>query len=87
MELSCVQLKANSCVGQAKGRVFSSGESGIWGDGLGAGLVNKPCGAKLGGRRRRRRMSFSCRACVGVSRAGTALSVLTSDAEQETRVN
>nr|CAD1823931.1 unnamed protein product [Ananas comosus var. bracteatus] len=31
-------------------------------------------------------MSFSCRACVGVSRAGTALSVLTSDAEQETRV-
>ncbi|RWV84576.1 hypothetical protein GW17_00053698 [Ensete ventricosum] len=74
MEVCSVGLKANVCFSQVMRRSVGSGESGIWGDGIGGGLKIKEWETKVVKGVKRR------------SSSGAAVAVLTSDVNQETMV-
>ncbi|RRT70810.1 hypothetical protein B296_00036156 [Ensete ventricosum] len=75
MEVCSVGLKANVCFSQVMRRSVGSGESGIWGDGIGGGLKIKEWETKVVKGVKRR------------SSSGAAVAVLTSDVNQETMVS
>ncbi|CAD5179552.1 unnamed protein product [Musa acuminata subsp. malaccensis] len=77
MEVCSVGMKANVCFGQVKRRSVGSGESGIWGEGIGGGGG----GLKI--------KVWETKVVKGVKRRnslGAAVAVLTSDVSEETMV-
>ncbi|XP_065044706.1 glucose-1-phosphate adenylyltransferase large subunit 1-like isoform X1 [Musa acuminata AAA Group] len=78
MEVCSVGMKANVCFGQVKRRSVGSGESGIWGEGIGGGGGG---GLKI--------KVWETKVVKGVRRRnslGAAVAVLTSDVSEETMV-
>ena len=79
MEVCSVGMKANVCFGQVKRRSVGSGESGIWGEGIGGGGGG---GLKI--------KVWETKVVKGVRRRnslGAAVAVLTSDVSEETMVS
>ncbi|URE08747.1 hypothetical protein MUK42_21804, partial [Musa troglodytarum] len=80
MEVCSVGVKANVCFSQVKRRSVGSGESGIWGEGIGGG------GGGCGGLKIK---VWETKVVKGVkwrSPLGAAVAVLTSDVSEETMV-
>ncbi|CAL9096539.1 unnamed protein product [Musa acuminata var. zebrina] len=79
MEVCSVGMKANVCFGQVKRRSVGSGESGIWGEGIGGGGGGGSLKIKV----------WETKVVKGVKRRnslGAAVAVLTSDVSEETMV-